>query len=123
MKLILKVNRPQFFGAETNFRTLRFTQSFTIIYIIISKYSEPTLFLNIWKYGFKDSQVVPVVKNSPASAGDTRDVSSIPGLGSCPGGGNANNLLQYSCLENVTVRGTRQATVHEVEKSCTQLSD
>ena len=27
-----------------------------------------------------------VVKNSPASAGDTGDMSSIPGLGSSPGG-------------------------------------
>ena len=92
---------------ETNLRTLRFTQSFTIIYIIISKYSQSTLFLDIWKYGFKDSQVVPVVKNLPANAGDTRDVGSIPGLGRCPGGENGNNLLQYSCLENVAVRGGR----------------
>ena len=93
------------------------------MYIIISKYSEPTLFLDIWKYEFMDSQVVPVVKNSPANAGDTRDVGSIPGLGSCPGGGNGNNLLQYSCLENVTLRGARQARVHEVEKNWTQLSN
>ena len=27
-------------------------------------------------------------KNLPASAGDVRDTGSIPGLGSCPGGGN-----------------------------------
>ena len=40
-----------------------------------------------------------VVKNSPASAGDTGDMSSIPGLGSSPGGGNG-KPLQYSCLEN-----------------------
>ena len=93
------------------------------MYIIIFKYSEPTLFLDIWKYEFKDSQAVPVVKNSPANAGETSDVGSIPGLGSCPGGGNGNNLLQYSCLENVTLRGARQATVHEVEKNWTQLSN
>ena len=30
-----------------------------------------------------------VVKNSPANAGDTRHAGSIPGLGRCPGGGNA----------------------------------
>ena len=35
-----------------------------------------------------------VVKNPPASAGDT---DSIPGLGRSPGDGN-NTLLQYSCL-------------------------
>ena len=40
-----------------------------------------------------------MVKNLPANAEDTRDASSIPGLGRCPGGGHG-NLLQYSCLEN-----------------------
>ena len=38
------------------------------------------------------------VKTLPANAGDTEDVSSIPGLGRSPGGGNS-NPLQYSCLE------------------------
>ena len=38
-------------------------------------------------------------KNSPASAGDLRDVGSIPGLRRSPGGGHG-NPLQYSCLEN-----------------------
>ena len=33
----------------------------------------------------------------PASAGDSRDVSSIPRSGKSLGGGNG-NLLQYSCL-------------------------
>ena len=36
------------------------------------------------------SQVALVVKNLPASAGDVRDVCSIPGLGRSPGGGNGN---------------------------------
>ena len=40
-----------------------------------------------------------MVKNMPASAGDARDVSSIPGLGRFPGVG-SDNPLQYSCLEN-----------------------
>ena len=44
------------------------------------------------------SQVAPVVKNSPANAGDIRDVGLIPGSGRCPGGGYG-NPLQYSCLE------------------------
>ena len=39
-----------------------------------------------------------VVKNPPVDAGDTGDVSSIPGLGRSPGGGN-NNTLQYFCLK------------------------
>ena len=45
------------------------------------------------------SQVVLVIKNLPANAGDIRDVGSIPGSGRSPGGGHG-NPLQYSCLEN-----------------------
>ena len=41
------------------------------------------------------SQVVLVVKNPPSSAGDTRDVGLIPGLGRFFRGGNG-NPLQYS---------------------------
>ena len=40
-----------------------------------------------------------MVKNSPASAGEIRDVGSIPGSGRSPGEGHG-NTLQYSCLEN-----------------------
>ena len=40
-----------------------------------------------------------VIKNLPASAGDIRDVGSIPGLGRSPAVGNG-NPLQYSCLDN-----------------------
>ena len=43
--------------------------------------------------------MVLVVKNPPASAGDIRNVGSIPGLGRSPGGRN-DNPLQYSCLGN-----------------------
>ena len=43
--------------------------------------------------------MAPVVKTPPASAGDIRDVSSIPGSGRSPGGGNGNSL-QFSCLES-----------------------
>ena len=39
-----------------------------------------------------------------------------------PGEGNG-NPLQYSCLGNPTDGGARQATVHGVAKSWTQLSD
>ena len=45
------------------------------------------------------SQVVPVVKNLPANAGDVRDMGSIPGSERSTGGKNG-NPLQYSCLEN-----------------------
>ena len=50
------------------------------------------------------SKVAVVVKNLPATAGDARDASSIPGEGRSPGGRNG-NPLQYSCLENPVDRG------------------
>jgi len=50
------------------------------------------------------SQVVLVVKNLPANAGDIRDVGSISGSGRSPGEGNG-NPLQSSCLENSMNRG------------------
>ena len=56
------------------------------------------------------SQMVLVVKNLPANAGDVRDVGSIPGLGRFPGGGH-DNPLQNSCLENPMDRGAWWATV------------
>ena len=51
-----------------------------------------------------------------ASAGDIRDVGSIPGLGRSPGEGNG-KPLQYSCLENPMDRGAWWAIVHGVAKS------
>ena len=60
-------------------------------------------------------------KNSPANAGDVRDVGSIPGSGRSPGGGNG-NPLQYSCLGNPMDKGAWWATVHGAAKSQTQLS-
>ena len=52
----------------------------------------------------KASQVVLVVKNPPAYAGDIRDAGSVPGTGRSPRGGH-DNLLQYSCLENPMDKG------------------
>ena len=43
------------------------------------------------------SQVVLVVKNLPANAGDVKDVGLLPGLGRSPGEGNG-SALQYSYL-------------------------
>ena len=60
-----------------------------------------------------------VVKNPSSDAGDSREVSSVPGWGRSPGGGNG-NPLQYSCLENPMHRGTWRATVHGVMKSQTR---
>ena len=66
-------------------------------------------------YVYWASQVVPVVKNTPANAGDTGDVGSIPGLERSPGGRHG-NPLQHSCLENPTDRGAWKATVHGAAK-------
>ena len=68
------------------------------------------------------SQVVVVVKNPPANAGDTKDMGLIPGLERSPGEGNG-NPVQGSCLENPMDRGAWCATVHGVTKSWTQLSN
>ena len=73
--------------------------------------------LNMWDWA---SQVVLVVKNLPANAGDIRNVSLIPGSGRSPGGGHV-NPLQYSCLENPMDRGAWQTTVHRVQKSQTLM--
>ena len=51
-----------------------------------------------------------VVKNPPANAGDTTDISSIPGSGRCPKERNG-NPIQYTCLENSMNRGAWWATV------------
>ena len=58
----------------------------------------------------KGLEVVLVVKNLPAKAGDTGDVGLIPGLGRSLGGGNG-NLPQYSCLENPMDRGAWRASL------------
>ena len=49
---------------------------------------------------FLASQVVLVVKNLPANAGDIRDAGSIPASGRSPGEGNG-SPLQHSCLEKL----------------------
>ena len=65
-------------------------------------------------------QVVLMVENLPAGAGDVRDVGSIPGSGRSPGGGHG-NPLQYSCLENPMDRGAWRATFYEAAKRWTCL--
>ena len=71
------------------------------------------------KNSIEATQVLLVVKNLPASAGDP---GSIPRWGRPPGGGNG-NPLQYSCLEHPMDRGAWRATVHGVTKSWVLLSD
>ena len=62
-----------------------------------------------------NTQVLLVVKNSPASSGDIWDSGSVPEWERSPGAGHG-SPLQYSCLENLMVRGAWQATVHGVAK-------
>ena len=70
--------------------------------------------LSLWGWGRgRASQVVLMVKNLPAYAGDTRDEGSMPGLGRSAGTGNG-NPLQYSCLENSMDRGAWWTTVDGV---------
>ena len=61
-------------------------------------------------------QVALMVKNPPASAGDVRASSSIPGWGRSPREENS-NPLQYSCLENPIDRGARWSTIHGMTES------
>ena len=58
-------------------------------------------------------------KESACNAGDS---ASIPGSGRSPGEGNGYQL-KYSGLENSRYRGAWWATVHEIAKSWTRLSD
>ena len=51
-----------------------------------------------------------------ASASNTGDLGSIPGLGRSPNRGQG-NPLQYFCLENLMGRGACKATVHRDAKS------
>ena len=58
------------------------------------------------------------VKNLPANAGDTGDMSPIPRLGRFPGVGKG-NPLQYAYLENSMDRAAWRASIHGVAKSWT----
>ena len=63
-----------------------------------------------------------MVKNLPANGGDAEDTGLIPGSGRSPRVGKG-NPLQYSCLEISMDREAWWATVHEVTKGQTQLSE
>ena len=70
--------------------------------------------------GFYASQVVLVVKNPPAKAGDVRDTGSIPGSGRSLEEG-METIPGLLSMENPTDRGASLAIVHRVTKSWTQL--
>ena len=56
-----------------------------------------------------------VVKTLLANAGNAGDTSWSPGSGKPLAEGNG-NPLQYSCLQNLTDRGARWATVHGLQR-------
>ena len=74
-------------------------------------------FLKCIYTAFWASQVVLVVKNPLANAGD---VGSVPGLVRSPGGGHG-DPLQYCCLEKTMDRGARWTTVHGFARSWMRL--
>ena len=63
-----------------------------------------------------------MVRNLPASAGDSEDLGSILGTGRPLGEGNGNPLL-YSCLGNPIDRGVWRATDDGVAESQIRLND
>ena len=68
------------------------------------------IYIYLFIYGFPGATVV---KNLPANAGSTRDVSLILGLGRSPGV-ESGNPFQYSHLKNPMDRGAWWTTVHGV---------
>ena len=60
-------------------------------------------------------------KNPSPSAGDARNLGSVPESGRSPESGNG-NPLHYSCLGNPMDRGAGRATVHRVAMSWTRMS-
>ena len=81
---------------------------------VVNVYSFALLFECCWDF--------PGGSDGKESACNVGDPGSIPGLERFPGEGNGYSL-QYTCLENSMNRGAWQASVHEVTKSQTQLSD
>ena len=95
-----------------------------LLFLFLKMVKVSTYFSYLWdilSYLYEiNSQVVLVVKNPLANAGDIRDLGLIPGSGRSLGEGN-DNPLQYSCLENPVDGGAWRATVHRVSKSQTRL--
>ena len=80
--------------------------AYVVFYYLISPMSWILLSLLILTDGAFPGSVVVI--NPPANAGDTRDMSSVPGSGRPPGAGNG-NPWQYSGLRNSMDRGAWQA--------------
>ena len=74
-------------------------KAFSIFIVIVHIMTLMMMVLTFWA-----SQVVLVIKNPPANAGDIRDTGLISGSGRSPGRGHSDSL-QYSCLRNSIDRG------------------
>ena len=68
------------------------------------------------------SEGIPGGSDGKESNCNVGDLGLIPGLRRSPGGGHG-NPHQYSCLKNSMDRGAWRATVHDVTKSQTRLSN
>ena len=76
-----------------------------------------------WEAGYLLCCSFPGGSDSKESACNAGDLGLISGSGRSLGEGNGTPPLQYSCLENLMDRGAWWATVHQVTKSQTRLSD
>ena len=114
---ILSLKRPPFCSlGRHSFRKYPWCSSY------LKKFFYTSLLLIFWMYAYSIPLGFPagsVMKNLPANAGDT---GLISGSGRFPGEVNG-NPLQCSCLGNPMDRRAWWATVHEVTKSQTLLSD
>ena len=105
MKSELTVKERQVCGLKLNFHSF-LLKLFSIVV-------KQKIIYHLNHLGFLDGSVV---KNLPATAGDTGDLGLIPGWGRSPGLGKGNSF-QYSCLENPMDRANWWASVHRVTKS------
>ena len=90
-----------------------------IVLLSISPFMSISVCLMYWEISLRR---FPGGSDGKVSACNAGDLGSIPGLGRSPGEGNG-NPLQYSHLENPMDGGAWRATVREVAKSRTRLSD
>ena len=90
----------------------KFGPSFSFLLKLFSIVVKQKIIYHLNHLGFLDGSVV---KNLPATAGDTGDLGLIPGWGRSPAAGNG-TPLQCSCLENSMDRGAWQSTVDGVTR-------
>ena len=99
---------------------------FLVLQWIFSKKMKFLLFkMSSYNFSFVDCRICVWASRMAYQAGEVGnagDAGSIPGLGRSPGGEN-DNPIHHSCLENSTKRGAWLPIAHGVTKRHTQLSD